>query len=296
MPSGPEIKEKAFAKVNLTLEIRGKRRDGYHNLISIMQTVDLFDEVNIYRADDLRVRCDDLNIPAESNLAIRAARLLRDQAGVNDGAYIEINKNIPVSAGLGGGSSDASAVLRGLNKLWDLRLSLSELTGLAAEVGSDEPFLVRGGTSLIQGRGETVTPLPSAKVNQLLILSPLFKNSTAIQKTKTVFSGVTPSLFTRGDLTHKLAARIRGGGDVPAEFFFNQFGSIAETIFPGWETHRNQMLSFGAREVILCGAGPAMFTVPPTKELGTTWHLLLTSVHKKRAYLVKPTPAVPESR
>ena len=142
----------------MTLEIRGKRRDGYHNLVSIMQTVDLFDEVKISSADDLRVRCDDLNIPVESNLAIRAARLLREQAGISDGAYIEINKNIPVSAGLGGGSSDAAAVLRGLNKLWNLRLALSELTGLAAEVGSDEPFLVRGGTSLIQGRGETVTP------------------------------------------------------------------------------------------------------------------------------------------
>ena len=99
-------------------------------------------------------------------------------------------------------------------------------------------------------------------------------------------------MFTRGNLTHKLAARVRSGSDCPPEFFFNQFGTIAEQLFPGWGEQRDHMMSLGARDVMLCGAGPSMFTVPPSKELGTAWHLLLTSVHGKRAYLVDSSPAI----
>ena len=289
------IREKAFAKVNLTLEILGKRRDGYHNLASVMQTVDLFDEVDLLESDYLDVVCEGIDIPPESNLALRAAQVLQQQTGYSKGARIEIKKNIPVSAGLGGGSTDAAAVLRGLNKLWRLQLSPDELTMIAAEVGSDEPFLVRGGTALVQGRGEEVTPISAAKIDRLLILTPDSTVDNPVAKTASVFSHVVPAMFTRGNLTHKLAARIRSGGDCPPEFFFNQFGTIAEELFPGWDAQRDHLLSLGARDVVLCGAGPSMFTVPPTKELGTAWHLLLTSVHGKKAFLVEPTLAIGES-
>ena len=295
MAPEPAIREKAFAKLNLTLEILGKRRDGYHNLASVMQTVDLFDEIEIYDADDLQVVCEDADIPPESNLALRAAQVLQQQTGTANGARIEIKKNIPVSAGLGGGSTDAAAALRGLNKLWGLELSLDELTTIAAEVGSDEPFLVRGGTALVQGRGEEVTQIAPAKIARLLILTPDFSLENPVTKTASVFSHVVQSMFTRGNLTHKLAARIRSGGDCPPEFFFNQFGTIAEELFPGWGDQRDHLMSLGARDVVMCGAGPSMFTVPPSKELGTAWHLLLTSVHGKRAFLVEPVSAIGES-
>jgi 4-diphosphocytidyl-2-C-methyl-D-erythritol kinase len=292
MTSAVSITEKAFAKVNLTLEILGKRRDGYHNLASVMQTVDLYDTLEFSEADDVLVTCDDDEITPEINLATKAAQVLQRKTGVSLGANISIKKNIPVSAGMGGGSTDAAAALRGLNKLWKLGLSLDELTELAADVGSDVPFLVSGGTSLVQGRGEEVTPISPAKIPKFLILTPEINLENHTAKTASVFSHVNESMFTRGSLTHKLAARIRAGGDCPPEFFFNQFGILAERLFPGWDVERDSLMTLGARDVMLCGAGPSMFTVPPSKELGTAWHLLLTTVQGKRAFLVDPSPAI----
>ena len=292
MTNDIRIEEKAFAKVNLTLEIIGKRRDGYHNLASVMQTVDLFDTVSISSSDEIVVSCDDAEITHENNLATKAASVLKKKTGISDGAFISIKKNIPVSAGMGGGSTDAAATLRGLNKLWKIGLSLDELTHFAADVGSDVPFLVRGGTSLVQGRGEDVSPITAANIPKFLILTPEVSHQNTTEKTASVFAHVNGSMFTRGSLTHKLAARVRSGSDCPPEFFFNQFGTIAEQMFPGWGEQRDQLMSLGARDVMLCGAGPSMFTVPPSKELGTAWHLLLTRVHGKRAFLVDPSPAI----
>ena len=303
MPEAPlgtgEISERAFAKVNLTLEILGKRRDGYHNLASVMQTVDLFDTITFSESpgsDEVIVTCDDERITPEINLAARAAKTLKKHSGVAAGAEIDVRKRIPVSAGLGGGSTDAAATLRGLNRLWGLKLSLDELTVIAADIGSDVPFLVRGGTAIVQGRGEDVTPIAAAKIDRFLILSPDVELPGSTAKTASVFSHVTEAMYTRGNLSHKLAARVGSGGDCPPEFFFNQFGTIAEELFPGWGMHRDQLLSLGARDVVLCGAGPSMFTVPPTKELGTAWHLLLTTVHGKTAFLVASAPAISEGQ
>ena len=295
MSSTTRVEEKAYAKINLTLEILGKRRDGYHNLASIMQTVDLFDYVTISEAENIVVMCENDQITSEVNLATKAANVLKQRTGVTNGAQITIEKNIPVSAGLGGGSTDAAATLRGLNKLWKAGLSFDELTEIAAEIGSDVPFLVRGGTSLVQGRGEDVTPITAATIPKILILTPEVTLKNPTSKTASVFSHVNESMFTHGNLTHKLAARVRSGGDCPPEFFFNQFGNIAESLFPGWNAERDQLKALGARDVMLCGAGPSMFTVPPSKELGTAWHLLLTTVHGKNAFLTDLSPTFTEN-
>jgi len=290
--SAIRVEEKAYAKINLTLEILGKRRDGYHNLASVMQTVDLFDNVIITEAEDISVTCDDTQITPEINLATKTANVLKQRTGVTSGAQISIEKNIPVSAGLGGGSTDAAATLRGLNKLWNLGLSFDDLTEIAADIGSDVPFLVRGGTSLVQGRGEDVTSITAAKIPKILILTPEVTLENPTAKTASVFSHVNESMFTRGNLSHKLAARIRSGSDCPPGFFFNQFGNLAESLFPGWNAEHDLLMELGARDVMLCGAGPSMFTVPPSKELGTAWHLLLTAVHGKTAFLADLSPAI----
>lgn len=289
-----QVVESAYAKINLTLEIIGKRRDGYHNLASVMQTVDLSDDVVISDSDMLTVDCDDESIPPDINLAGKAAQVLADEVDRRSEARIVIRKRIPVSGGLGGGSTDAAAVLRGLNKLWNLGLSLDELTEIASNIGSDVPFLVRGGTSLVQGRGEEVTSITDAPIERILILYPKVDLDQPVQKTANVFAHVTPNLYTRGNLTHKLAARIRSGGDCPPEFFFNQFGTIGDELFNGWSEELGLLQSLGATDVFMCGAGPSMFTVPPTKELGTAWHLLLTSVHQKSAFLVEPVQGIRE--
>ena len=195
MSSTTRVEEKAYAKINLTLEILGKRRDGYHNLASIMQTVDLFDYVTISEAENIVVTCENDQITSEVNLATKAANVLKQRTGVTNGAQITIEKNIPVSAGLGGGSADAAATLRGLNKLWKVGLSFDELTEIAAEIGSDVPFLVRGGTSLVQGRGEDVTPITAATIPKILILTPEVTLKKPTAKTASVFSHVNELMF-----------------------------------------------------------------------------------------------------
>ena len=279
-----EIVELAHAKINLTLEVIGKRADGFHNLVSVMTTIGLHDTLTVRPFDNL-VMTDDGGVPAERNLVMRVADLLRDECDVKRGAEISLSKEIPDSAGLGGGSSDAAAALRALNRLWDLKLSVEELADIGAKVGSDVPFLVHEGCALVQGRGEEVVPIPKPPIDRLLVLSP---EISIPDKTKTLFSHLSRNSFTRGSLSHKLAARIRAGHDAPAEFFFNVFQPLALQVFPGWQEHFDGLAGLGAREITLSGAGPSMFTVPPSKEMGTAWHLLLSRTRGWRAFLTEP--------
>ncbi|NQW16359.1 MAG: 4-(cytidine 5'-diphospho)-2-C-methyl-D-erythritol kinase [Chloroflexi bacterium] len=264
----------AHAKVNLTLEIIGKRPDGFHNLASVMQTIELHDEIDIESSDDLSLECDVPELNTDSNLVLVAARALREVAGVSDGAHITVRKSIPEAAGLGGGSADAAAALHGLNDLWDAGLDARELASLGITLGSDIPFLLRGGTALVQGRGEDVTPLPNADIGWMVLLTPDIKLDN---KTGALFSRISPADHTRGTLTHKLAGRIRGGGDVPPQFFFNVFDRVADDAFPCMGDYRTGFASVGAPEIILSGAGPTLFAIPDSRELGVAWELLLKS-------------------
>lgn len=279
-----EITELAHAKINLTLEVIGKRLDGYHNLVTVMTTIGLHDVATVTESDQL-VLTDDGGVPAERNLALTAARELQQTSGVSHGASISLAKEIPESGGLGGGSTDAAATLRALNRLWKLGLSLEELAEIGANVGSDVPFLVHEGTALVQGRGEEVTTIPAPAIDRILVLSP---DIPVPNKTATLFSLVGKSRYTRGALSHKLAARIRAGHDAPAEFFFNVFQDIAPEVFEGWEQYRDAFASLGAREIMLSGAGPSMFAIPPAKEIGTTWQLLLSRTRGWKAFLTEP--------
>ena len=171
--------ERAYAKLNLTLEVLRKRSDGYHDIISIVQTVDLFDTLSFSPSDDLTLDCDDEELPNESNLVLQAAEALRSASGVDSGARIGLDKRIPVSAGLGGGSADAAATLRGLNKLWGLGLNTGELAEIAESVGADVPFLVEGGPALMQGKGEKLKRLPAPRFERIVILVPEAKLAVA---------------------------------------------------------------------------------------------------------------------
>jgi 4-diphosphocytidyl-2-C-methyl-D-erythritol kinase len=151
---------RAAAKVNLTLEVLGKRADGYHEIATVMQAVDLSDRITLDDADALELRSDSATVPSDaSNLAWRAAAALREAARIETGVRIAVDKRIPVAAGLGGGSSDAAAVLIGLNRLWRLQWSIERLDEVAATLGSDVPFFLRGGAALARGRGEKVEAL-----------------------------------------------------------------------------------------------------------------------------------------
>ncbi len=268
------MKLEAHAKLNLTLEVLGRRHDGYHNLVSVLQTIDLHDEIEIAPSDSISLDCDVPELAGDDNLVVKAARALQDVAGTSDGVHITLRKRIPTAGGLGGGSADAAAVLKGLNRLWGAGLDARELASLALTIGSDVPYLLRGGTALVQGRGEDVTPLPKADLEWFVLLSPDIQLEN---KTGALFSRLTAGNHTRGTLSHKLAGRIRGGGDVPPQFFFNVFDQVADGAFPGMDEYRTGFRGVGAAEVILTGAGPTLYAVPDSRELGVAWELLLQS-------------------
>ncbi len=277
---------KAYAKVNLTLEVLGRRTDGYHEIATVMQTIDMYDTVRLTPADEITLSCDDSSLQSFDNLAYKAARLLQDESGYDGGAHIAINKAIPVSAGLGGGSSDAAATLRGLNDLWQTGMSAAQLESLAAKIGSDVPFLLKGGTAIALGRGERVRYLPPADVQWLVVLTPDVRHAGDVpSKTAALYHMIEPSNYTRGFLTRKLEARIRGGGDVPAQFLFNAFDSIAFDAYPGLERCWNTFFELGAREIHLSGSGPSIYALMPRRELGTAIHLLLRHKYGMNAHL-----------
>ena len=154
------VTERACAKINLTLSVGAKRADGYHDISSVMQTISLCDTLKLTKADTLTLECSRRSLPTgDTNLAYRAAALFFAKTGIGGGASIYLKKYIPVAAGLGGGSSDAAAVLRGLNQLYDVGLTSDELCEMGAELGADVPFCVTGGTALATGIGELLAPV-----------------------------------------------------------------------------------------------------------------------------------------
>ena len=274
---------RAYAKINLTLEVLGKRDDGYHEIASILQTVSLHDTLTFEDADDIVLGCDRSELVTAENLVIKAAQLLRDEAGVPRGAAIDLTKKIPVAAGLGGGSSDAATTLLALNRMWGLEMPVAELVPLAAQIGSDVPFFLYNGTARVSGRGERVETLPPTDLEWAVILSPRIDMPN---KTATVFSKIGPMSFTNGGLTRKLAARLGSKGDTPPQFLFNAFDDIARDVFPGLGSYWNIFSSLGAREIHLCGAGPSLYEPVSKKEHGTAIQLLLQHRHGWESHLV----------
>lgn len=274
-PDRSAIVETAYAKLNLTLEVVGDRGDGYHEIASLMQTVGIYDQVTVSESDDLVVTCSDDSLAGPGNIAYAAAQRLAAISGRSETARIDIQKGIPVASGLGGGSADAAAVLRGLNRLWDLGMTSRELMEVGAVVGSDVPFLIRGGTALVTGRGDEVEYVPDADLGRVVIVvaqndMPV-DEARNLSKTTSVYQALKPALYTNGSLTRRLAARIRQGGDCHPAFMFNVFQRVVRQMFPRWQEAYAAIAGLGARDIFLTGTGPAFFSLAPTKESATLW-------------------------
>src|ERR1700730_132006 len=166
----PGLQFRCYAKINLTPEVRGRRADGYHDLASLVHTISLADDLRIESANELLTRVEGLNIDPETNLVSSAAQLLGSTPRAAFGAKLILHKRIPAAAGLGGGSSDAATTLVGLNRLWGTRLGHAQLSQLGAELGSDVPFLVRGGAAVLRGRGDDYEMLPPVRGQWLVIM------------------------------------------------------------------------------------------------------------------------------
>ena len=287
------IVEKAHAKLNLALEVIQRRGDGYHDVVSIVQTIDLHDIVEMQESDDVRFECSDGSVPDADNLALIAAQQLKSATGHRGGASIRLEKRIPIAAGLGGGSADAAATLRGLNRMWDLNLNPNELIHIAANIGSDVPVLLEGGTGLIEGKGEVITTLPSPDIDRVVVVVPQATNANQMpNKTATMFRALSERSFTTGSLTRKLAARMREGGDCHPALMFNVFQQYALHTFTNWQATYDTFARLGATDIMLSGAGPAMFAIAPNKELATAWALIMKSRTQCEAFSVGLTGRV----
>lgn len=254
--SAPAIFVPAWAKINLTLSVLGRRDDGYHALASVMQTISLSDTLRIQVTDEDGITCavDVPGLRGDDNLALRAARLLRNEGYLKDGAALELRKEIPAQGGLGGGSSDAAAVLVALNRLCALGLSQTRLEELAARLGSDVPFFIHGGAALIEGRGEIVTPLPDCEPLWLLIAHPPVSISTAV-----VFQSLTPSEYGNTQDTDALVEAIRSGSQLPFERLSNTLEPLVMSNWPEVASTRDGLLKAGAPIVRMSGSGPTLF-------------------------------------
>jgi len=253
----PDIK--APAKINLTLEVLGERPDGFHEIRSVIQTIDLYDSLRFNSDRQLRFSCDNPDFIMEESLVSRAAAMLQEVGGFSRGATIEIKKRIPLVAGLGGDSSDAAAVLSQLNKLWKMGLSPAEMVELASGLGSDVPFFLYGGTALVEGRGEKVTKLPPLPKRWVLLLVPPFSRMAG--KTARLYASLKSSHYTDGQITEKLVKVLNDGRGFKPSMFFNTFENVAFEIFPELELYREHFIKLGASNVHLAGSGPALFAL-----------------------------------
>jgi 4-diphosphocytidyl-2-C-methyl-D-erythritol kinase len=246
--------ELAPAKLNLALEVIGRRADGYHDLATVFQTVGLADELYLTLADDLTLECDWPELAGDDNLVLRAARALREQVGTDAGARLTLVKRIPVAAGLGGGSSDAAAAIRGLVRLWGAELRRDELIDLARDLGADVPFLLWGGTALAAGVGDELEWLPDRPTRFAVLYTPL---AAPGDKTARAYRALTRDAWSDGAATRALAADL----DADLAAAPNAFERVAGALFPGLESARARMLRAGAPWARLTGAGPTLFTL-----------------------------------
>ncbi|WP_368653549.1 4-(cytidine 5'-diphospho)-2-C-methyl-D-erythritol kinase [Ornithinibacillus sp. 4-3] len=249
--------EKAPAKINLSLDILGKRQDGFHDVEMIMTTIDLSDRVELHllEKDTIKVSLESRFVPNdERNLAYQAANLLKKEYQVSQGVFIKIDKSIPVSAGLAGGSSDAAAVLRGLNKLWNLNISTEKLMQLGLCIGSDVPFCVYNGTALVTGRGEQVIPLPAPPSCWVILAKPNIGVSS-----KTIFHQINVEELWHPNTQRMVDALSAGDFAEMCEAMGNALESITFYNYPEVARIKEKMKKSGAYNVLMSGSGPTIY-------------------------------------
>ena len=254
---------RAYAKINLTLDVLGYRADGYHDLATVMQTVDLFDTICLSATDDNRVQfvCTQPELSNDENLAARAAHLVRQRFAIRQGVLIELHKRIPTAAGLGGGSSDAAAVLLALQQWWQLQFSPSDLLDMASSLGSDVPFFLTGGLALCEGRGERVTALSSnwpITMRWLLLLKPAISVSTAA-----VFRNLPASDYTDGIHSRAVCRALTAGQTPELGDLHNCLERSVLETYPEVAHSRADLLQAGVPFVRLSGTGPTLFAPFP---------------------------------
>jgi len=255
--------EKAYAKLNLTLDIIGKREDGYHDLKSVMQTISFCDDVEIVlgTGGEWKLTSDSPDMPCdERNLAWKAAKVFFDNQVIDpNGIHIHIVKRLPSQAGMGGGSADAAAVLRALNRHYGNPLTIMELADLGATFGSDVPFCVVGGTCMCEGRGEILTRLPDMPQCTIVGVKPPFPVSTPF-----LFKKIdSVPVYTHPDNEAMVKALEQGNIQRIAELIYNVFDPVVSAEHPEIDEIKTIFASYGAVGAQMTGSGSACFAIVP---------------------------------
>ncbi len=257
--------QRAYAKINIGLDVLRRRADGYHEVKMIMQTVDIYDELVLERRKQpgIELRMDNSELPSGGdNLICRAADLLFREKEITGGVNISLTKRIPIAAGMAGGSADAAAALRGVNELFDLGYSLTELQALGVGLGADIPYCLAGGTMLSEGIGEILTPLPAPPAAHLVIAKPDVNVSTAF-----VYGNLhADRLAWHPDIDGMIAALQRGDLDG----ITGRLGNVLETVtvkaHPVIEQIKELLRKQGAENALMSGSGPTVFGIFKEKE------------------------------
>lgn len=276
---------RALAKINLGLDILGKREDGYHEVRMIMQTIQMYDvlEIKKKKAPGISLSVNYPYIPCdERNLVYKAAKLLMDEFQVTSGVEIDLRKFIPTAAGMGGGSSDAAAVLVGVNRMFQLGLTKRELMERSVAIGADVPFCVLRGTALAEGIGEILTPLPSLPKCFVLIAKPPINVST-----KFVYTNLRANELT---CHPDIDGQIRALQDGDLEAVCKKMGNVLETVtipaYPIIQTIKDKMMQCGAVNAMMSGSGPTVFGIFNEREQAERAAELLREEDKIRQMFV----------
>jgi 4-diphosphocytidyl-2-C-methyl-D-erythritol kinase len=249
------MKVRAYAKINIGLNVLGKRSDGYHDLETVFHEIDCFDEIELERNEKVAMTADSILVPIDgTNLCLKAAILLQQEKHVHQGVMIHLKKNIPIGAGLGGGSSDAAAVLRGLNQFWELRLSNSQLRSLAVQIGADVPFFIDGGTAYATGRGEIIEPFSLPMPFWIAVVTPPLHISTAwaynhlVPKRNGKVSELHTKLVKQLSNPKKLASAIQ-----------NDFEPLVFQTYPELNRVKEKLNESGAVFSLMSGSGSSIY-------------------------------------
>ena len=292
------MEQRAFSKINVGLAITGKRDDGYHDIDTIFQSIFLGDSLYFARHHSVVFSGDAPELPyymaqlipyTESNIAMKALRMVQDYTGCTQGAAIHLLKRVPPCAGMGGGSGDGAAMLLGLNKFWDLRLTDEELLTMATKLGSDVPFLLKGGTARGTGRGELLETLPTSSAQWLLIVKPEVSISTAEAYRRFKGSSRVTSNTMDTVTTHMKAKDFRQAFTASD----NTFEELIFPVHPELVTCKQFFLNRGF-PTIMTGSGPTMVVLlekaldairlqEEIKKAGHNWLSLITKTHDEEA-------------
>lgn len=254
-----DYRMKAHAKINLGLDVISRRPDGYHEVKMVMQSIGLCDELTLEKTTEgITLTTDSAELPeAEDNLVYKAARLMFETCQIAGGVHIHLQKRIPIAAGMAGGSTDAAAAMKGINRLFDLGLPLSRLMELGVSIGADVPYCILGGTALAEGIGEKLTPLTPAPDFYLLVAKPDISVST-----KYVYQNLDIAAIKKHPDIPGMVRAIETGS---LQGVLDRMGNVLETVtipaHPIIDTIKYRMREFGAVNSLMSGSGPTVFGV-----------------------------------